>query len=131
MQGEQSSARFTYPVQLSSGESPQFEVEYSVAGATATFALAGELDLASVGALDAACDEGRLDGSSGDVVVDLSRLAFVDSTGTRGILRLSERCTRGGLELKVVAGPPAVQKALELTGIAERLQFVQEGQTGD
>jgi len=97
-------------------------VDCSLSAGTRILALIGELDLASLQALEAAADESSLNGAS-DVTLDLRRLTFIDSTGTRGVLRLSERCSHHGVGLTVVAGPRAVQKALELTGVAERLTF--------
>jgi anti-sigma B factor antagonist len=56
------------------------------------------------------------------VVVDLSQLHFLDSSGMRALLRLQSRIgDRARLEL--VPGPPAVQRVFELVGLTAVLPF--------
>jgi anti-sigma B factor antagonist len=80
--------------------------------------LRGELDLASAPALEEALR--RVESGSGRLVVDLSELSFIDSTGIHLLLQAHLR-TAGRLSLR--PGPPEVQRVLSLTKVANRLSF--------
>jgi anti-sigma B factor antagonist len=102
--------------------------EASVAGhrARVVLALSGELDAAN--ATEA---HKRLLGLAlrpgGELVLDLSELTFMDSTGIRPILQADEHARRHGASL-VVARPPAqVLRVLELVGLDEQLDLVDSG----
>ena len=75
--------------------------------------LEGELDLSTVGHLRSAVEE-RLP-VAGDLVLDMSELHFVDSTGLQEILNLAGRLSPGRI---VVRRPSAiVRKLLHVTGL--------------
>ena len=56
---------------------------------------------------------GRLDG--GDVIVDLQRVSFVDSTGLAVLLNALRRLTRARRRMGIVIGNSAVRRAFEVT----------------
>ena len=87
--------------------------------------LRGELDLSTVGKVD---DElQRWEGSdAGIVLLDLSKLTFLDSTGLRCVVRADERAREDGRRLVVVKGPEAVQRVFEITRLEERLELVDD-----
>ena len=58
------------------------------------------------------------------IVLDLSNLEFIDSSGIRLIIAADARSRMDGDRLVVIRGPQAVHRVFELTGIAERLTFV-------
>jgi len=78
--------------------------------------LTGELDLASAPELEARIERLCVDGAS-VVVLDLSKLAFMDSTGLHAILAATKRCAQDGLELMLAGATGAVQRLFELTGV--------------
>jgi anti-anti-sigma factor len=78
--------------------------------------LAGELDLASAPALEAKVDELCVDGASA-VVLDLSKLTFMDSTGLQAVLAATKRCGQHGTDFSLAGATGAVQRLFELTGI--------------
>jgi anti-sigma B factor antagonist len=100
-----------------------------------TLVLTGELDLASAPALEAATARLCADGAS-EIVLDLSGLAFVDSTGLRTILSSMSLCEEHLCNFWLIPGPRAVQRLFELAGVLERLPFrdpdlpVEPSQTG-
>jgi anti-anti-sigma factor len=98
---------------------PRFEVAVVEDGETLSLKLTGELDLVSEPILESALAraEGR------PVKIDLSELAFMDSTGLRALLSASREIP--GLELH---GPlqPAVQRLLDLTQTLSILPFAGE-----
>ena len=79
----------------------------------------GELDLATVETLQRV-----LDGiSSPRLVLDLSELCFIDSTGLHLLVALHERAQREEFELLLRAPRPPVDRTMHLCGLAEALPF--------
>ena len=62
----------------------------------------GELDIASLGDLCAAISDAAHEGA-GTVVVDLSQVTFIDSSGLGALVELRSRLRRSGRRLAVVA----------------------------
>jgi anti-sigma B factor antagonist len=101
---------------------PQFELQDRADGARHTLFLKGELDMACSPLLDEILREVCVD-STEDVVLDMSRLTFMDSTGLRSILLAEELCQGNGCKLALIPGPRQVQRLFELTGLIDRLPF--------
>lgn len=86
-------------------------------------ALYGELDISCGDALDVEMREVEASDVK-RIVVDLSGLQFMDSTGIRLLLRLYGRARDDGARLMLLRGAPAVHQVLELTGTDKMLPFV-------
>jgi anti-anti-sigma factor len=88
-------------------------------------ALEGELDYSSALILD---DElRRAEASIHNVLVlDLSELRFMDSTGLGIIASACRRMRRGGRRLILASPTKAVKRILELTGMLQRLEVVED-----
>lgn len=83
----------------------------------------GELDLATAPKLDAVLT-GAL-GETKDVVLDLSQVTFIDSTGLSTILAgLSASQLNGGTLAISSALPPQARKLFELAGMQDTLPLV-------
>lgn len=82
----------------------------------------GELDLASAPALEQELSRACANGAP-CVVLDLSALRFIDSTGVRAVLAGVVDARSRGCELSLLPGPAPVQRVFELTGLAELLPF--------
>ena len=92
-------------------------------GATSTIAFDGEWDLATrERARDAV--QSVVERQPDRVVLDLSRLTFMDSTGVHGVVELARSAARLNIELVVIPGPRAVQRVFELCQLSELLTFV-------
>jgi anti-sigma B factor antagonist len=91
-------------------------------------ALRGELDLSTVGKVQ---DElSRVEAASPPVVVlDLSKLTFLDSTGLRCLVTADERARDAGRRVVIVRGPDAVQRVFSITRLEERLEMVDDPST--
>jgi anti-sigma B factor antagonist len=100
-----------------------FAVErYDAAGGGTVIACMGELDRATVAALQDALSRAEADG--GAITVDLGRLGFMDSCGLATILASDRRLRESGGRLRLVRGPHAVNRLFELTGLIDQFEFV-------
>jgi anti-sigma B factor antagonist len=88
-------------------------------------ALMGELDLSTVAKVQEELRKVEAD-SPPTVVVDLSRLTFLDSTGLRCIVTADERARGAGRRVVIVRGPDAVQRVFAITRLEERLEMVDD-----
>jgi anti-sigma B factor antagonist len=101
----------------------RLRIEVVLNGDIAILRLRGELDLASTPILSAQLQQ---TGSAGPaaIVIDLSELEFMDSTGLRSILMASEQCEKSGLRFAVVPGGRQVARLLEIARIEEHLNLI-------
>ena len=83
----------------------------------------GELDIAGVPLLDAEITALRAAGFR-HLILDLSALEFIDSTGLRSSLNCDAEARRDGLTIALIPGPPAVERIFELTHTRARLPFI-------
>jgi anti-sigma B factor antagonist len=81
----------------------------------------GDLDASSAENFNAAVDDVISNGAR-LVVLDLSAVTFLDSTGLRGIVRASTELNGCGGRLTVTGLSGAAKRVLELTGLLERLR---------
>ncbi|MEW2415380.1 STAS domain-containing protein [Streptomyces sp. NPDC046866] len=77
-------------------------------------AVVGELDVHTAAAVEPRLT--RVADGGGDVVLDLSGLAFCDSSGIEMLLRLHRRCARAGAQLVLQDVPPLLAKSLRVVG---------------
>jgi anti-anti-sigma factor len=84
--------------------------------------LFGELDLAAAGAVQDALTRAETSDASA-IVVDLSELTFIDSTGIRLLFSAAARSRADADRLVLRRGGAAVQRVFQLTALEERLPF--------
>ena len=103
-----------------------FEVLTSTSGDTATLTLRGELDMATVVAV-----EQPIAAVGGDaprrLVIDLRELRFLDSMGLELFLALDTRMREAGRELVLVRGPRAVHRLFAVMQLESVLQMTSTG----
>ena len=94
---------------------------------TALVALRGELDLVTVSKVAEVLTDLE-PGREGlrHIVLDLRGLTFMDVPGLRELIKQSEFARSNRHNLAVVRGTPAIERALELTGVAEHLVLVDD-----
>jgi anti-sigma B factor antagonist len=87
--------------------------------------LDGEFDLASVPLFE---DEiAAVEAAAPAVIlVDLSGLRFLDSSGLRALVTADERARSTGRRFAIVPGPPAVRRVFEITQLDRRLDLVED-----
>lgn len=101
-----------------------FNVETRKAGDVAHLVLTGELDLACVPLLE---DELRAveAESPAVVIIDLTDVQFMDSSGLRSLVMADERARVKERRLAIVPGPPMVKRVFEITKLDQRLDLVE------
>jgi anti-anti-sigma factor len=88
-----------------------------------TLLLRGELDISTSPDLEAAMVE-LCTGDARAVLLDLSELDLLDSTGFRAILIAKELCQAHGCGFEMTRGNDSVQRLFDLRGVLKRLPFV-------
>jgi anti-anti-sigma factor len=87
--------------------------------------LRGDLDLYNAPAFDDALVE--VEGEKWPtLVLDLRELEFLDSMALRLIMRTQARAQQDGRRLVVVRGPAFLDRVLQLSGLDEHLEIVDE-----
>ena len=102
---------------------PPFEVTVQRDDGVATTVVSGELDLATAPSLSAAV---AAHGDARLLVLDLTAVTFLDSTGVRVLIEADRACTGSGSRLVVLAGDGPVRRVLELCELDGRLALVTE-----
>jgi anti-sigma B factor antagonist len=80
----------------------------------------GELDIATVPVLEEAFDAALASGAA-RIVVDLGGVTFIDSTGLRLLIKMSDACAEGRLGIRSTA---IVDRLLQVTGLLDQLPLV-------
>lgn len=96
----------------------QLTIDQSTIGEYTVLDVAGEIDLATAPQF-----EEQVANVAGDkpLVVDMSNVTFMDSTGLRVLIGAHERAEESGGRLSIVAADGPVTKLLNITGVAEWL----------
>lgn len=92
-------------------------MRHTFLGQTATAYLEGELDHHSAPAVRKALDELLDTGALKTLVLDMSGLTFMDSSGIGVILGRYNRMTERGGSVAVAKPSPGIHKLLSMTGI--------------
>jgi anti-anti-sigma factor len=101
-----------------------FQLEQQQYGDTVVVRLGGEFDVAAEEYFDRIVE--RLAAEAKAVVLDLSELSFIDSSGLRALLRAWKRSQEDGGSLAIVSGNGQVRNTMRLTGADEVLPLVAE-----
>ena len=107
------------------------EVVHETGTDSATVRLMGELDISTADALERLLAElGSADGPA-RILIDLSGLRFMDSTGLRLLVTADLRLRDDGRQLRLIPGPDSVHRVFRLALLEDRLTFVDGGSNGD
>jgi anti-sigma B factor antagonist len=85
---------------------------------TDVFALTGDVDLATAPTLRGALTEAAAGGRH-DLIVDLSRVSFLDSTGLGALIGAHKRAQENGGQIRLVAGEGQILRLLRITGLLD------------
>jgi anti-sigma B factor antagonist len=89
---------------------------------TATVALRGEVDVLTVDRVRHVLGE-ALAGEPREIVVDLSELAFIDSTGLGALIFGFQRARDAGVRFRLAHPSPGIRQVLMLSGILEVVEL--------
>jgi anti-anti-sigma factor len=101
------------------------EVESEERDGLVHVALRGELDLSTVAKVQEELSRVEADGPP-IVVLDLTQLSFLDSTGLRCVITAAERAREAERRFVVVRGPAPVQRVFSITRLEDRLEMVDD-----
>lgn len=101
------------------------EIETETRDGLVHVVLRGELDLSTVGKVQDELERVERD-SPPTVVLDLSKLSFLDSTGLRCLVTADERARQAGRRVVLVRGPAPVQRVFTITRLEDRLEMVDD-----
>jgi anti-sigma B factor antagonist len=92
------------------------QIDSAERGAWSVLSVTGEVDLATSPELQNALDT-ALEGST-EVVIDLSQVTFLDSTGLGVLVRAHRRAGEQGARLRLVVTESTVRRVIDVTGLA-------------
>ena len=97
----------------------QIQVAVSHEGDTDFVSPAGEIDIATAPQVRRA----MLEAAGRRLVLDLRSVVFMDTSGLQLLLEGQRRAREQGGAFAIVAGPPRVQRLLDVAGLTGRLQL--------
>jgi anti-anti-sigma factor len=104
-----------------------FDMRVERHGTTAIVRLYGEFDIVGADHLNACIHE--LSGNSPDeVVIDLSGVSFMDSTGLRSLIQARALASKADWSVKLVRGPDQVQRIFALTRMDDFFEFANDSE---
>lgn len=86
-------------------------------------AVEGEVDLATVEELNAAI-QGVLDGDDGNLVVDLTSTAFMDSTGLKCLIMADRSFADKGRSFALAVHGGPISRLIDLSGVGATMRIV-------
>jgi anti-sigma B factor antagonist len=105
------------------------EIAVSESGGVRLLRLTGELDMAGVDRFERSLISDQIPEAT-TLVIDLRGLTFIDSSGVRALIMADHRVRAEGGRFIVVRGQDPVNEVLEMTGVARRVEFVDEPPAG-
>ena len=112
----------TSAVNVSEGLPFDFRIIATEQGTTSTLEFEGEWDLSQQAATTHAIAH-ALDRRPTFLVLDLSRLSFIDSSGVHVLINAHKRCAAQRARLVIIPGPRAVQRVFEICGLIDIVSF--------
>ena len=97
-----------------------------VADDTVTAVIVGDFDMPATFAAEPALERAMRTPGLRRVTLDLSELTFIDSLGLGVVLRLASELDVRGIALRILPGPPPVQRVFATAGMAHALPFEPE-----
>jgi anti-anti-sigma factor len=105
------------------------EIAVSDNGRVRLLRLTGELDLGGVDRFERLLTADQTS-EAAMFVLDMRELTFIDSSGLRALIMADQRVRNEGGRFIVIRGPDPVNEVLEMTGVARRIELVDEPPAG-
>jgi anti-sigma B factor antagonist len=113
-------------VNAESSEAGTLDVRHETRQGAVWVSLRGELDLATAPVLEDALAEAESASDSPPIVLDLRRLAFIDSSGLRVMLAAAKRAEEATRRFILIRGSDQVDRVFRVTGTDRHLEVVDE-----
>jgi len=102
-----------------------FTIDSQLLGDTARLTVVGELDIATVGQLEAAVGAMLARGVS-QLIIDLSGLTFIDSSALRLFIVLNDRAAGEAWRLSLIRPAGQALSIFQISGAEEHLPFIDD-----
>lgn len=119
----------TVPDQVPNSLVDRLAIVVSEQGTTTTIAVRGEWDLGERPATREAIRT-ALERDPECVVLDLSGLSFIDSSGLHVVTELRKRSAQQNVRLVIIPGPRAVHRLFEICHLTQALSFASRRDAG-
>ena len=96
-------------------------VQVTYDGAVTRLVAVGEIDASSAHTFDAAATQALAE-LPASVEIDLADVGFIDSSGLRSIISLSNRARERQVEVAITGMSAAARRVLEITGLIDTLR---------
>ena len=96
-------------------------VQVTYDGAVTRLVAVGEIDASSAHTFEAAATQALAE-QPGCVEIDLTDIGFIDSSGLRSIISLSNRARERQVEVAITGMSAAARRVLEITGLIDTLR---------
>ena len=106
-------------------ESSSFAIDSQLQADTARMTVAGELDIATVGQLEAEVGTVLARGVR-ELILDLSGLTFIDSSALRLFIVLNDRAAGEDWQLSLIRPAGAAMSIFQISGAEEHLPFIDD-----
>jgi anti-anti-sigma factor len=104
-------------------DQPVFDLEVDRSTAGTTFVVRGDIDIATVPALERARERALVEGP-GTLLIDLREVGFVDSSGLKFLLETHRLYQERGWELQLMRPAERAMKVFVVTGAQRHLPFL-------
>ena len=108
---------------MAADQEPTFKLQTIVTTERHTLVLSGDLDSRSAGEFEAVVRHVCAEGAR-EILLDITRLSFLDSSGLGAILRTQKVCGEHHVGFMLTPGDRNVQRVFEITGMVDELPFV-------
>jgi anti-anti-sigma factor len=105
--------------------SSSFAIDSQVQADSARMSVSGELDIATVGQLEAEVGSVLAQGIRA-LVLDLSGLTFIDSSALRLFIVLGERSAEEDWQLSMIRPSGQARSIFQISGAEEHLPFIED-----
>jgi anti-sigma B factor antagonist len=95
---------------------PAFTIDETARGDAVELALRGDLDMSATFALEPVLDRVLADDPS-ELVLGLSGVGFVDSSGLGLLIATHERATRADVAMAITGAAPEIQRVFHIAGL--------------
>jgi anti-sigma B factor antagonist len=98
-------------------EQPSFRVQSVTCAHRRMLVLSGEIDMAAAPAIEDAIRRTCATDGTSEIVLDLRKVTFMDSTGVRLSILAREACERSGYGFSIIPGSRQVRRVFEIAGL--------------